>query len=233
MVKKRLSKALAAAGIASRRAAEEIIQHGRVTVNGKKVLLPQTLVDFSHDIIALDHKVLKGEEPKVYYVLNKPAGFLCTNALSPTSKRVVDLFDEDTSRLFTVGRLDKETKGLLIVTNDGHFANKVMHPSSNVEKEYLAKVDLEIEPEHLIRISKGVFVEGTFVRPIRVQKIRKATLKIVVGEGKKREVRQLLDQAGLTVHELKRIRIGGLVLAQLPEGSFRPMTEREKALIFE
>lgn len=233
MVKKRLSKALAAAGIASRRAAEEIIQNGRVTVNGKKALLPQTMVDFSVDKIALDGKVLKGEEPKVYFILNKPRGFLCTNALSPSSKRVVDLFGENTSRLFTVGRLDKETTGLLIVTNDGHFANKVMHPSSNVEKEYLCKVDLEVAPEHLKLISRGCFVEGTYVKPIKVEKIRKATLKVVVGEGKKREVRQLLEHAGLKVNELKRIRIGSLVLSQLPEGGFRPMTEREKALIFE
>lgn len=233
MTKKRLSKALAAAGIASRRACEEIIQDGRVTVNGTKVYLPQTLVDFKDDVVLLDGKVISREEDKFYYILNKPKGLVCTNASSLASKRVIDLFPEKESRLFTVGRLDKETTGLLIVTNDGHFANKVMHPSSNLEKEYLAKVHCEVGADHLIQISKGLFVEGTFVKPINVEKVRKSTLKIVVGEGKKREVRALLERAELIVQELTRIRIGGLVLASLPVGTFRKMSEREKALIFE
>jgi 23S rRNA pseudouridine2605 synthase len=232
MTKKRLSKALAAAGVASRRHSEEIIFEGRVTVNGKKVLIPQTLVEWGKDSIAVDGKLLTGEGSKVYYILNKPKGYLCT-AADIMGKRVIDLFDEEDGRLFTAGRLDKYTTGLLIVTNDGHFANRIIHPSSNIEKEYIAKVDREVLHDHLVTISKGTMIEEGFVKPIAVTKVRKATIKIIVGEGKKREVRQMLEHAGLQVDELKRVRIGQLILGDIPEGFFRPMTEREKELIFE
>src|SRR5271169_5148464 len=133
--KKRLSKALAAAGIASRRAAEEIIFEGRVKVNGAVVKVPQTLVDWDSDAIVVDGEPINGEEKKVYYVLNKPHGFICSNARIGSKKLVLDLFAGLPYRLFTVGRLDRDTTGLLIVTNDGHFANRVIHPSSNISKE--------------------------------------------------------------------------------------------------
>lgn len=233
MVKKRLSKTLAACGVASRRACEALIFAGKVKVNGEVALLPQTLVD-DQDCITVDDQPVKGEAAKVYYILNKPAGYLCTTKRSSKSpKLVLDLFEEVQERLFTVGRLDKDTEGLLIVTNDGHFANKVIHPSANIPKEYLAKTDQEITPEHLFAISNGTLVEGVFVKPIRVVKVRKGTLKITISEGKKREVRMLLAAAGLEVLELSRIRIGSLQLGTLPVGSWRAMTEREKELIFE
>lgn len=232
MTKKRLSKALAAAGVASRRHSEEIIFEGRVTINGQKVLIPQTLVEWGKDRIAVDGKLLTGEGQKVYYILNKPKGYLCT-AADIAGKRVIDLFDEKDGRLFTAGRLDKYTTGLLIVTNDGHFANRIIHPSSNIEKEYIAKVDREVLHDHLVAISKGTMLEEGFVKPIAVTKIRKATVKVIVGEGKKREVRQMLEHAGLQVTELKRVRIGQLILGDIPEGFFRLLTEREKELIFE
>jgi 23S rRNA pseudouridine2605 synthase len=232
MTKKRLSKALAGAGVASRRHSEELIFAGRVKVNGQKVLLPQTMVEWGKDVIEVDGKKLKGEEPHVYYLLNKPKGYLCT-AADIKGKRVVDLFSKEDGRLFTVGRLDKYTTGLLIVTNDGHFANKIIHPSSNIRKEYVAKVDQEIFHDHLLAISKGCKIEGAHVKPLVVEKVRRGTVKIVVGEGKKREVRLILENAGLTVVELKRVRIGALTLGELAEGAFRPLTEREKELIFE
>ncbi len=232
MTKKRLSKALAAAGIASRRASEEIIFAGRVTVNGKKILVPQTLVEWGTDLIRVDGATLQGEGSKVYYILNKPLGYLCT-AADIKGKRVIDLFTKEDGRLFTAGRLDKYTSGLLIVTNDGHFANKIIHPSSNIEKEYIAKVDHEILHDHLVALSKGCLIEGGFVKPIAVSKIRRGTIKIIVGEGKKREVRLILEKVGLQVHELKRVRIGQLTLGDTPEGQFRTMSAREKELIFE
>jgi 23S rRNA pseudouridine2605 synthase len=132
-----------------------------------------------------------------------------------------------------VGRLDKDTKGLLIVTNDGHFANRVIHPSANIAKEYLAKTNAEISDLHLKATSSGTLVEGVFVKPAHVVKVRKGTLKIAVLEGKKREVRLLLQNAGLEVRELTRIRIGGLHLGQLAEGSYRTLTERERDIIFD
>lgn len=228
----RLSKFLAAAGIASRRACEEIIFAGRVTVNGAIAKEPQTLVN-EKDKIIVDGKRLDNAEPKVYYILNKPSGYVCTARKMGTTKIVLELFSEVPYRIFTIGRLDKDTQGLLLVTNDGHFANKVIHPSADIHKEYLAKTDSEISADHLAAISNGTLVEGVFVKPVRVSKVRRGTIKVAVSEGKKREVRTLLEAAGLKVQELIRIRIGGLLLGQLPLGAYRELTEKEKSLIFE
>jgi len=230
--KKRLSKFLAASGIASRRACETLIFDGKVKVNGVVALLPQTLVD-ENDEILVNNKPIKGIEKKVYYILNKPVGYICSAKRGKDTKLVLDLFEDVKERLFTVGRLDKDTMGLLIVTNDGHFANRVIHPSANIAKEYLAKTDQEITPEHLIAISNGTLVEGAFVKPLKVTKVRKGTLKITISEGKKREVRLLMEAAGLSINELTRIRIGSLQLGMMPVGTWREMTDREKELVFE
>lgn len=227
-MKKRLSKILQEAGIASRRKAELIITAGRVTVNKEIILIPQTLADLAVDTIEIDGERLKGEK-KVYYLLNKPVGFLCTSVRRiPNTKLVLDLFSHLPYRLFTVGRLDKETSGLLIVTNDGNFANKVIHPSFGVTKEYLAKTDTEVLPEHLYALTRGTYIDGVKVTPIKVQKVRKGTLKIVIGEGKKREVRILLERAGLEVNSLCRIRLGSCLLGNLPVGHFRELSFNER-----
>jgi 23S rRNA pseudouridine2605 synthase len=231
--KKRLSKALAAAGIASRRAAEEIIFDGRVKVNGQVVKVPQTMVDWDKDVILVDEAPLGGEEGKVYFILNKPHGYICSNTRLGSKRLVIDLFAHLNLRLFTVGRLDRDTTGLLIVTNDGHFTNKVIHPSSNISKEYLIKTTQEVTDVHLKAISKGTYIEGTWIKPVKVEKVRKGTLKVVVKEGKKREVRLLVQNAGLDILELSRIRIGGLRLGPLPEGTFRELTETEMKEIFQ
>lgn len=232
MTKNRLSKTLVAAGVASRRACEALIFAGRVKVNGNITLLPQTMVDWN-DQLAVDDTLVTQPQNKLYFMLNKPEGYICTARKNSKTKIVLDLFEGIEERLFTVGRLDKDTKGLLIVTNDGHFAHKAIHPSSNITKEYLAKTDSEITAEHLKAISSGTLVEGIFIKPKNVIKVRKGTVKISVQEGKKREVRLLLQNAGLEVRELLRIRIGGLHLGELPEGSYRPLTEQERKIIFE
>jgi 23S rRNA pseudouridine2605 synthase len=230
--KQRLSKTLAAAGVASRRACEELIFAGKVKVNGAITLIPQTMVD-GNDLITVEGKEITKAESKVYLILNKPVGYICSAKGNKSSRLVLDLFEDVEQRLFTIGRLDKDTSGLLLVTNDGHFANRVIHPSGSIDKEYLAKTDHEITPDHLTAISSGALVEGAFVKPLGVSKVRKGTLKITIAEGKKREVRILLENAGLEVQSLSRIRIGGLHLGALPIGSWRHMTEREKELIFE
>jgi 23S rRNA pseudouridine2605 synthase len=227
--KKRLSKALAAAGIASRRAAEELIFSGKVSVNGKTILVPQTLVSWDEDVIMVSGHKVSGEEKKVYYILNKPTGYICSNKRVGTKRIVLDIFEKVIDeRLFTVGRLDRDTSGLLIVTNDGHFANRVIHPSARISKEYLIKTVQEVGPEHLEAISKGTFLEGGWVKPVRVIKVRKGTIKISVMEGKKREVRILVQNAGLDLVSLERIRIGGLLLGNIPVGTWREMTEKDK-----
>ena len=231
-MKKRLSKALAAAGIASRRACEELIFDGRVQVNGETVKLPQTHVDWDADRIVVDGEAVSAEQKKIYYMLNKPAGYICTSENLKNNRIVLDLFPDAEARLFTVGRLDKETTGLLLVTNDGHFANKVIHPSSNVIKEYLVKTVQEITPEHLEALSQGARVDEKWVRPVTVIKVRKGTFKICVKEGKKHEVRIIAERAGLKIVELSRIRIGSLFLGSLPLGEYRPLTEKDKLLLF-
>lgn len=230
--KQRLSKFMASAGVASRRACEELIFAGRVTVNGEVVKLPQTQVNGQEDIV-VDGTSIGSKQKKVYFILNKPKGYVCSAKGSSSTKLVLSLFSNVKERLFTVGRLDKDTEGLLIVTNDGHFANSVIHPSKNIQKEYVAKTNNELSPEHLKAIANGTLVEGCFVKPLKVTKVRKGTIKIVIGEGKKREVRMLLEAAGLKVLELTRIRIGNLTLGLLPIGAYREMTPREMELIFE
>jgi 23S rRNA pseudouridine2605 synthase len=230
--KNRLSKILANAGVASRRACEELIFDGRVTVNGEICKVPQTMVGYK-DSITVDGEPVKKAAAKVYYILNKPPGYLCTHAKHREDKIIWDLFEGVKERLFTIGRLDKDTAGLLLVTNDGHFANEVIHPSKNIQKEYLVKTDQDVSDEHLKAISAGTLVEGSFVKPLSVTKVRKGTVKVVIMEGKKREVRCLMEAAGLQVHELTRIRLGGLILGTLPLGTWRELTAREKKLIFE
>lgn len=227
MTKQRLSKILSANGIASRRKAEELIFAGKVTVNGEKVLIPQTMVDFDSDEIQVAGTPLKKVEKRVYYILNKPPGFLCTSLEVSPAHSILTLFPKEL-RLFTVGRLDKETSGLLLVTNDGHFAQNVIHPSKNLSKEYLVKTDKDVTEVHLKAISAGALVEGVWIKPISVEKVRKGTLKVAVSEGKKREVRTIIEAASLNVLELKRIRIGNLVLGSLPLGSYRELTPKER-----
>lgn len=228
---KRLSKALAAAGVASRRACEKIIFSGRVKVNGSTVLIPQTPVCWERDKIELDGELLTGEDSKKYFILNKPVGYICSNKRRPGGRIIGDLYVDPDVRLFTVGRLDKDTSGLIIVTNDGHFANRVIHPRYNVEKEYIAKTDKEITAAHLSAISQGALVEDAFVKPVSVKKVRRGTVKVVVTDGKKHEVRILLENAGLKVLQLARVRIGQLRLGDLPLGRWKEMSENERQMV--
>lgn len=228
----RLSKVLAAAGIASRRHAEDLIFQGLVTVNGQCVRIPQTMACPKEDDIRFRGERIMPSVKKIYYILNKPKGTTCSSAKTDGRRLVLDIFPPQDGRLFTVGRLDRDTTGLLIVTNDGHFANSVIHPSANLTKEYVVKTKEEITHEHLTRISKGTFVEDVFVKPKKVVKVRRGTVKITVSEGKKREVRLLAANAGLSVVSLERIRIGGLTLGDIPEGAYREMTPLERAQIF-
>lgn len=223
----RLSKALAAAGVASRRASEDFIFEGRVTVNGDVCKVPQTLVDPLKDVIYVDGRSLpKKLAPKLYFALNKPKGYICSSSENDT-KSVLSLFDDymqiwakknpgvSKPRLFTVGRLDVATSGLIFVTNDGAFAFNVSHPSSGLSKEYIATVGDKVTKRQLQALADGTEVEGVHCVPESVELITgeqgdtKKKLRIVVSEGRNHEVRQLVENAGLQVHLLKRIRIGG------------------------
>ena len=229
MTTQRLSKALAQAGVASRRKAEELIFEGSVTVNGKVELKPQTMVDIKKDRIVCDGKRLK-LETKHYYALNKPIGYICSNV---GKKRAIDLIGLQSARLYTVGRLDKDTSGLIIITNDGDFANNITHPSKKIPKEYVVKVDKEVLHEHLVTMSEGMWIDGAYVKPMKVSKVRRGTLKVILCDGRKREVRRLVEKAGLKTIELTRVRIGNLRLGKLPVGHFRELSERERELLID
>lgn len=232
METQRLSKILASHGVASRRACEKLIFSRRVKVNGKTIIEPQMGVNPSVDTILVDNKPLQKKTSKTYLLFNKPRGFVCSHNKESHKKVIYDLFGQEPARLFSAGRLDRETTGLLIVTSDGIFANHVMHPSSNILKEYIIKTDKEILDSHLKIIQEGCYVEGVWVTPHKVVKVRRGTLKIVVSEGKKREVRTLVANADLNILELKRVAIGSLRLGSLREGCYRPLTPREKELLF-
>ncbi|MDE3055927.1 MAG: rRNA pseudouridine synthase [Verrucomicrobiota bacterium] len=218
---KRLSKALAAAGVASRRGCEEFIFAGRVTVNGNVIKVPQTHIDWKVDTICVDGRRISGEDKKKVFLFHKPRGVLCSSVRIGKGPIVLDFFSSMEERLFTVGRLDKDSEGLIFVTNDGEFAHRMMHPSSGVTKEYLIKVCEEINAEMLRSLSRGAFIEGRRVRPLSVTKVRRGTVRIVLKEGKKHEVRILAEQAGLNLISLKRIRIGSFTLGSLAPGEFR------------
>lgn len=207
-----------------------LIFEGRVTVNGSLCNSPQTKVDPARDMIYVNgNRLPKKLPPKVYLALNKPKGYICSSGEKET-KSVMTLFDDylkswnrkypgqPKPRLFTVGRLDVATTGLIIVTNDGEFAQKVSHPSSNLSKEYIATIEGVVNKRHLISISEGTLIDGVHCTPDAVDllpqqpDIPRPRLRIVVHEGRNHEVRELVKSAGLQIHSLKRVRIGAFRL---------------------
>lgn len=234
MSKVRLNKILADAGIASRRNADIMIEEGRVTLNGEICITLGTLADPQKDFITVDGKpISKRPNKKITYLLNKPAGFICSCKRHGDDRLAIDLIKDRKSRLFTIGRLDKKTEGLILVTSDGDFANKVMHPSSNIEREYVAETTDEITYEDLEKIRKGTYIEGKKIRPVSVSQLKKKTLSITVMEGKKHEVRLLIGRTGHFVKKLKRIRLGNLTLGPMPRGSYRILSAQDKKMLLE
>lgn len=231
-MKTRLSKALAKAGMASRRAAEELIIAGLIRVNGEIIRIPQFPVDPSMDAIEYKNRKIEFPEEFSYYIMNKPKGYLCAHVRRKGEKLVYDLFPRNHSRLFTVGRLDKDTTGLLLITNDGQFAQRIAHPSYECEKEYLVCCSESITPHHIKNLMRGCLIEGKRAIPKKVVSVSRSKLRITLQEGLKREIRVLIKQCNLTLLSLERIRIGKLFLRDLPLGSYREMTAREKACFF-
>ncbi|MDR2176389.1 MAG: rRNA pseudouridine synthase [Synergistaceae bacterium] len=220
----RLNAFLAECGLASRRKGESLILDGRVKVNGKIVLAPYFDVAPETDAVECGGARVT-PVPKVYVVMNKPAGVVCavTDKYDPV---VVDLLPPAVreKRVFPVGRLDRDSEGLLLLTNDGMFAQSVQHPSKGVTKEYEALLNIEIHPGQLERWRRGFEIEGKFVRPLSVEVMEKEPrarwLRVTVGEGLKREVRTMANLAGFSVTALLRRRIGRLTLKNLRAGQF-------------
>lgn len=225
----RLQKVLAAAGIGSRRKCEELISAGRVTVDGRTVSELGTRVDPDEAEIRIDGEPLPRTK-RLYYLVNKPMGVVSTSRDPSGRPRVIDLLPSS-ERLFTVGRLDISSEGLILVTNDGELANLLAHPRYEVEKTYHAQVVGVPEQEVLDRLRKGIYIAEGFAHAKRVsiksQHKQSALLEIVLDEGRNREVRRLLAKVGHKVLKLKRVALGPLKLGDLPPGEFRPLRREE------
>lgn len=234
----RLQKVLAAAGHGSRRHCEEFIQTGRVTVDGKTVTELGYCVDPDTQKIQLDGENVAVQR-KVYYVLNKPTGCLCTNNDPSGRRRVVDLFPKVRERLFTVGRLDENSEGLILVTNDGEFANRLAHPRYRVPRTYEVQVVGIPTQETFQKMREGIHLSDGLFRIQRAKKLRtkgKSTvLQLILSQGRNREIRRMLAKIGHKVMKLKRVQFGPLKLGRVTVGEYRPLNKQElrelKALI--
>ncbi len=229
----RLQKVLAAAGIGSRRECEQLITDGRVEVDKVVVTQLGTRVDPARQHVRVDGVALT--RPKqAYYVVNKPTGMLSTNRDPEGRPRVIDLIATD-ERLFCVGRLDKSSEGLMLLTNDGNLANQLTHPRFGVEKTYRASVVGFPTAEHLAQLRKGVHLAEGFARvasvKVRGRHKRGAELEIVLNEGRNREIRRVLARVGHKVLRLKRIAIGPIKIGNLPVGAHRRLTPDEVGLL--
>jgi len=226
----RLQKFLAAAGIGSRRHCEEYILSRRVSVDGEEIRDLGTRVDPRRQTVRLDGQIIKSQ-PKRYYLLNKPAGYLCTNRDPAGRPQAIDLLGQDGPRLFTVGRLDENSQGLLLVTNDGELANRLAHPRYRVQRKYRVQVVGKPTRQTLDTMQRGVyFSEGKF-RVQRIKRIRSqgnsTFLELILTEGQNREIRRVLARLGHKVISLQRIGFGTLKLGRLGEGKFRPLKPTE------
>lgn len=228
----RLQKILSDYGIASRRHAEELIREGRVTVNGQVAVLGQK-ADPEKDHIKVDGKLLIKPEPKVYYAFYKPRKVI-TSLIDPQGRPTVkDFIKSIKFRVYPVGRLDYDSEGLLILTNDGELAYQIMHPSSEIEKTYMVKVDGIVEEKTIEKLRKGIKLEGKLAVPVSVHLVRhlkaNSWIRITLHEGRKRQIRKMLERVGHPVIRLIRISIDGVKLGELKPGQFRPLTDEELA----
>ncbi len=229
-MEERLQKILSKCGIASRRKAEELILAGQVTVNGKIASLGMK-ADIERDHVKVAGKLINRREPKVYIMLNKPEG--CITSVSDAEGRptVMNLMKGVKARVFPVGRLDYNSEGLVIMTNDGELSNAILHPKNKIPKTYLVKIDGVLEDKDILKLERGVKLEEGLTAPARVKKVRKTEknswIEITIHEGKKRQVRRMLESVGHPVLKLVRIRIDGLELGKLPPGGYRYLTAEE------
>ena len=232
-MEERLQKFLARAGVASRRNAEKLILEGKVRVNGIVVKELGTKIDPVKDKVLFEGKRLRPEERKVYYILNKPKGYISSVKDENGRKTVVDILSDVPERIFPIGRLDYNTEGLILLTNDGDFMNKLLHPKYEIEKTYVAKIDGIITMDDLHKLANGVKLEDGKTAPadVYLDSIDKPTkssrVEITIHEGRNRQVRRMFKALGYEVKALKRIAFAGLTLNRLKRGEYRPLTERE------
>ncbi len=231
-MEQRIQKIIAEMGIASRRKAEELIIEGRVTLNGRVVELG-TKADPTRDHIKVDGKLLTRPETKVYYIFHKPRGVV-TSLSDPEGRPTVgDFLAGIRQRVFPVGRLDFDSEGMLLLTNDGEFAHGILHPSKKIPKTYVVKVKGVPDDEQIGRLRQGMKNDGVLTAPARVKRLRKGEnntwLEMTIHEGRKRQIRRMLERVGHPVLRLKRVRIDGVHMGELAPGAVRRMTPDELA----
>ncbi len=228
--KVRLQKHLADCGIASRRKSEELIAMGKVKVNGHVAEIGQK-VDPKRDKITVRGKNVVANTTKMYIMLHKPRGFVTTASDEKGRKCVTDLVKDAPVRLFPVGRLDMNSEGLLLMTNDGEFANRLTHPSYHVNKTYRVTVKGEVDDEKIIALKEGIMLDGVKTLPcdcfVAERKTDRTVLIFIIQEGRNRQIRRMCEEVGLEVLRLKRTEIAGVKLGMLPRGSWRPLNEKE------
>lgn len=220
----RINKYIAESGFCSRRKADELILEGRVSINKNVAVIGSEVED--GDIVRIDGEKITVKKDYEYYILNKPKRVLCSNEDKLGRTLAVDLI-KSKKRLFTYGRLDYMTEGLLIISNDGDVYNNVMHPKKKLYKSYIAKIDKEITPEHLDALRYGVVIDGKRTLPAKVKEISKKEIRVAIFEGRNRQIRKMFETLGYTVKNLMRVQLGDFTLKGLDVGKYRKLTKEE------
>lgn len=226
----RLQKMISQCGIASRRKAEEMIAQGHVKVNGKVAKLGDKVMP-SDKVFLKGKRIIMPKSNHCYIMLNKPRGFITTMSDERGRKCVAELIKDVEQRVYPIGRLDKDSEGMLIFTNDGEFANKIMHPKNSVYKIYRVTVRPSINEDQLVKLETGVDIDGQKTAPAQVHVIHKeqnrVVLEMILHEGKNREIRKMCEAVGLEVARLRRTQIGGVKMGMLKQGDWRLLTDNE------
>ncbi len=226
----RINKFLAECGVASRRNCDQLIKDGLVTINGKVATLGME-VDELHDSVSVDGKKINAIKKYSYYMMNKPKGYVCTVKDDKDRKTVMDLLPPSVGRVFPVGRLDYDSEGLLLFTNDGDLSNRLMHPSSEIPKTYLVKIEGSIPDEAIEKLKRGVVIDGVKTKKCNIKIVDETKsftkFHVTVTEGRNREIRKMFLTVGKEVKFLKRIKIGDLGLGSLNRGDVRKLTKEE------
>ena len=226
----RINKFLSTAGVASRRKCDELIKNGKIFVNGK-VVTSFVDIDEKKDVVEYNGERLTLPSSFIYLKMNKPKGYACTASDEKGRKTIFDLLDDKSVRLFNVGRLDYDTEGLIFLTNDGDFANRIIHPKFEIDKEYIVTVEGKMQESEFAVLRNGVVVSGERMPEARVKPIsfdgKFTKLSVIINEGQNHQVRRMFEAIGRSIKLLKRVRIGSVKLGNLYRGKVKPMTEEE------
>ena len=225
----RLNKFISESGKASRRGADKLIEEGRVKINGRKAKIGDQVKP--GDEVMVNGQRIRLARNNVYLALNKPVGITCTTEKN-VKGNIVDLVNHPL-RVFNIGRLDKDSDGLILLTNDGDIVNKILRAENNHEKEYIVSVDKPITPEFVEKMSKVVRILGTKTLPCKVEQLSKYEFKIILTQGLNRQIRRMCEALGYEVYRLQRVRIMNIHLGNLPVGQWRDLTKKEKTRLFQ